>query len=172
MPSYVSIGGKLYPQREKCVVEYPFDDPLPKKDLNPCFKMMDEKEFVEKGDTLYYDGPDREASYFIKKQGKSYLGSDYRIDQNFLQKVRSQNFNSVKDFLEYYGIDEVKEKEIQEEKAMIVQKHQLPDREEELFIAGGGTVVSGDTPVISGGFGQEKVRTRDEVVNKKGQSKK
>lgn len=174
MPSYVSIEGECYPMKEQIALKYPFKEELPIDKLSEHFTVLSpeakKRGYLIEGDDVYYDGPCREAIYALANAGEKCFGKNFRHDQDFLQKVRNLNFNDEQDYLEWIGYDEKKSKELAEQKASMVQNHNPPKREEELFIAGGGYTMSGGKTLI-GGFGEERPRSEDEVRPKRGRPK-
>lgn len=157
MANFISFRGMFFPGIEEVNLTYKGKTPIPREKVS--------KYILFNGDTLtegmpfIYKGPDREAMYMLKENGVDYLGQDFTHDPSFLEMVRKLNYNSTEDYLKAIGYDENKDKQRFEKLAKKVSYHELPDREDEAFILGGGKDTSGSAKSYVGGFGEpvEKV---------------
>jgi len=166
MPNYVSDGGVHYPAKEKVGLTNTSDKPY---DNNG--------EEVAPGDPFIYEGPDRaavkelaEASGLIADPNKKIedlqvtFGTDFRKDPDFLQMTRTMGFNTPEKYLKSIGYDNEAEKKKFEERAAVIQKHELPKRHKEALILGGGKDGSiGGKQHVIGGWGNKRERSISEL---------
>ena len=126
------------------------------------FKHPNTDQMVQPDEPFIYEGPDRAALfelYQIDKTGKTTtLGENFRQNTEFLEyyaKMRNAfGFNNVNEFLAYIGYDEKEIKKQFEEKASVINKHELPKTIEEIKRIGGGSDTAGGQQVRYGGFGK------------------
>ena len=145
MPQYVSHEGIWHPAKEKVGL------------INKSGKTkeIDGKE-VKDGDPYIYEGPDRAALFELFKQKVETLGTSFRNNPEFLTAIRNQGFQSVDDYLESIGYDENKALAEFEEKASVVQKHELPEKVAGVKVLGGGKDFAAQGEDVYGGFGKPK----------------
>ena len=172
MATFISNKGEWHPAKESVGLIYVGDKTHKKEDLPDSITIS--KDVLTKGDPFIYNGPDRDALKILEQDGQvvkvegkeiKVLGSDFRKDPEFLQAIRNQGFNSVKDYLKNLGYDEEADTKKFEEKAESVLAHEVPKRNKEIRIMGGGKNTadgSADTDII-GGFGEERMRPASEV---------
>jgi hypothetical protein len=150
----------FFPAIESVSLKYEGKTSIPKDKLSKYITISGDA--LNPGEMFLYKGPDREAMYMLKEQGVEYLGQDFEHDPEFLQKVRALNFASIKEYLEFIGYNEGKDRNRFEGLAKKVSIHELPSREAEDFILAGGKDSAGNNDII-GGFGEPKVRSKEEV---------
>lgn len=171
MPEFVSIGGEWKPKKESAMMVNTFG-----KTIESEFVVgPDGSHVVKEGENFLYNGPDREAVKVLKEEGVEFMGKHFKSDPEFLQAVRNMGFNDVDAYLKHVGYDEKSDKEKQEKLACIVNKHEPPEKTDEVLAMGGGKDMSGNkSNDIIGGFGPERIRTPDEITSssKRGRTKK
>ena len=168
MARFVSFRGKFYPALEEVSLVYEGTKSIPKEKLSKFVTISGN--VLEKGMPYIYKGPDRAAMKLLKAEGVEFLGGDFQHDAEFLQMVRTMNFNTVEDYLKHVGYDREKDEKRFKEKAIEVSRHELPESEEEILIMGGGQDKANSSNDIVGGFGEPRVRPKDEI--RTGQKKK
>jgi hypothetical protein len=164
MAQFISFRGMFFPAIESVSLKYEGKSPIPKEKLSKYITIAGD--VLNPGENFLYKGPDREAMYMLKEQGLEYLGQDFQHDPEFLQKVRAFNFNTTKEYLEFVGYNEDKDRKRFEGLAQKVSIHELPSREAEDFLLAGGKDSSGDNDII-GGFGEPRVRPKEELKKTK-----
>lgn len=160
MARFISFRGMFFPAIESVSLKYEGKSPIPKDKLSKYITIVGD--VLNPGENFLYRGPDREAMYMLKEQGVEFLGQDFEHDPDFLQKVRAMNFNSIKEYLEFIGYNENKDKERFEGLAQKVSVHELPSREDESFLLAGGKDSVGNNDIV-GGFGEPRVRPKEEI---------
>lgn len=171
MPKWISDGkGFLYPSKESVGLKNLSDKPLTRK-----MKDITGKEFtisVPPGGDYVYEGPDRAALYqwweengrpdsdkMKEMEGQVKMGEDFKVNPEFVKQYSNARqmfgFNSVDEYLKYLGFDENKLKKQFDEKASIVNVHDMPKRIPESKMIGGGKNYGKDVTVqdMYGGFG-------------------
>lgn len=152
-------NGKWHPAKEKVGLINRSDKVLKIKKTD-----KEGKEYIEEvkpGEPYIYEGPDRAALYELwsrDKTGKTTtIGEDFRTNTEFLEYyAKSRNafgFASVQEFLDYLGYDTKQIKKDFNEKASVINKHELPNRIEEIKRLGGGDDRAGGGNAKYGGFG-------------------
>ena len=158
MGTFVSKEGVWYPAKEKVALKN-----VGKKDL--VYKGV----VIKPGEPFIYEGPDRVAVDELKKSGEETFGHDFRSEPEFLQAVRNMGFNTVDEYLKHIGYDQEKELKKFEDKASSVQAHEVPKPVDEIYIPAGGKDTSGNKEAdIIGGFGDQRIRSADELRKPKG----
>jgi len=165
MAQFISFKGRFYPAVEEVSLVYNGDKEIPKDKLSKYITITGE--VLSKGMPYIYKGPDRSAMAMLKQEDVEYLGREFDHDPEFLQMVRTMNFNSVEEYLKHIGYDGNKDKERFDKLAVKVSRHELPSSGEESLIMGGGQDKANSQNDIVGGFGEPKVRAKSEVkINK------
>lgn len=126
---------------------------------------------VQPGDPFVYEGPDRAAVEELEKEDEKTLGKDFRTDPEYLQATRNMGFNNPDEHLSQIGYDKEKAKSKFREKAKTTMAHEPPEKKEEVLAMGGGKDTSGEGQDIVGGFGEQRVRSVNEV-RKRGRPRK
>jgi hypothetical protein len=152
MPTYVSNRGVWHPAKEKVGLVNKSDKPIEYNGKT-----------IQPGEPFVYEGPDREAIKELHLAGRTTFGQDFKTDPEFLQMVRNRGFQSVEEYLSMIGYDEEKAEKEFEERAAVVQAHEVPKRHAEIKMLGGGKDTSGNRQDLHGGFGEERLRTPAEV---------
>lgn len=156
MPSFVSFRGKLYPAKEMISL------------TNKSNKAIEYNgKLIQPGQPFIYEGPDREAVKELMLAGQEFLGQDFKNDPDFLQAVRNRGFNTVDEYLKHIGYDEAKDEKEFKAKASVINMHELPRRHAEIIALGGGKDTSGGKQDTIGGFGDQKLRSPDDVITNK-----
>jgi hypothetical protein len=124
MPTWISDRGTWHPAKEHVVLPH----------LQGTSKEV-------------YDGPDRAALYQLwEESGKpedakkcmEVLGSDFRMDPDFIARVRQMGFESMDKYLEFIGYDDKKVAEENKKKFVDVKSHEVLKRSKEIDTPGGG----------------------------------
>lgn len=149
MPSYVSRGGKWFPQTERTALKNYSEETIKNPSTNE--KLKDEE--IKPGEDYIYHGPDRAALYELWKAKVEYFGTDFRTNPEFLQAVRNMGYTSYKTYLKDIGFDEVKLEEDFKAKSQEVNKHELPQKVKALNTLAGGRDFSGGGMDMKGDFG-------------------
>jgi hypothetical protein len=139
MPQYVSDGGVWHPAKEHAVLPH---------------LAGTEKEI--------YDGPDRAAmeelakAYGVDEKGypkQGTFGMLFEHDPDLIHRAKTLGFANVKEYADASGYDPIKAKEDFEKKASKIEKYELPKRQPERQIDGGGKDLSGQGKDKYGGLG-------------------
>ena len=153
MPSFISKDGEFYPAKEKVGLTNKSNKPI-----NYNGKV------IQPNEPFIYEGPDRAALQLLHEMGETKLGSNFKYSPDFRQAVRNQGFETVEQYLENIGYDAKKAEKEFNEKAVVINKHELPQKAREVIIMGGGKDTTGNKENdIVGGFGPEKLRKASEV---------
>jgi hypothetical protein len=161
MAQFVSCRGKFYPAIEEVSLVYNGEKDIPKDKLSKYVTVAGD--VLKKGMPYIYKGPDREAMAMLKKEDVEFLGQDFEHDVEFLQKIRTLNFNTVEEYLKFIGYDKKKDEDRFARICQEVKRHELPEEGEEALIIGGGQDKANSDNDIIGGFGEPKMRPRAEV---------
>jgi len=142
--------GEWYPRKEKVGLVNTSDKTI----------TVNGKE-IPPGDPFIYEGPDRDALTILHQQdptgGATKLGKDFRIDPEFLSKVRQLGFKTVNDYFKFIGYDEEKAKEKFEKEVAIPSREEIV-RAKDTTKLGGGRDLSGNNQNYVGGFGTEVLK--------------
>ncbi len=152
MSTWISNRGVLHPAKEEVGLMNKSKEVI-KSDF--IFGTREEG-VAQPGENFIYRGPDREALRELADQGLETLGKDFSKDPEFLQAVRNQGFNTVKDYLKFIGYDEKKEQEKFEERAHSLKSHEISESVKAIKILAGGTAPTRDDAIV-GGFGERKM---------------
>lgn len=144
MPKFISKEGVWYPQKERVAL----------KNLSKKIRIVDGKE-VKPGEDYIYEGPDRAALFELFKLKVDTLGQDFRKDTEFLQAVRNMGFKDTEDYLKFIGYDHERVEKEFKEKAVVVTKHELPEKVAAIETLGGGVDTAGEAKPRYGGFGDQ-----------------
>ena len=139
MPTYISVEGKWKPAQEHVVLPH-----------------------LSGTDKEVYDGPDRAAEFALFEAKEKEFGIDFRLDSDFLQRVKQLGFKDLNDYLDFIGYDSEKAKKTAEANLAKVNMHTPPERHEAVEPLGGGKDFTGQGNDVIGGFGEEKLRKRGE----------
>jgi hypothetical protein len=124
MPTYISKGGEWYPAHEHVVLPH----------LTGTSREV-------------YDGPDRAALYALwvesgkpedAKRCLDHLGSNFKNDPDFVNRVRQLGFTSVDEYLKFVGYDEKAAMAEAEKKITTVKSHEIVKRAKAVENDGGG----------------------------------
>lgn len=133
MPTYVSHEGLMYPAKEKVGL------------VNNSGKAMKHPitgEMIGAGDPYIYEGPDRAAMYELYLADKSgntvTFGQHFSQNTDFLQMVRNLGFKDKEEYLKFIGYNAEENKKQFEQKASVINKHELPQRVAAVKVLGGG----------------------------------
>lgn len=150
MPTFISHKGKWYPQKEKVALKNYSKKIIKNPSTDPKYK----GEKIEPGEDFIYSGGDRAALFELwrNKIEEGFLGQDFRSNPEFLQAVRNMGYTSYKKYLKDIGFNEEKVDKEFEEKAEVVNKHELPKRVEALDTLAGGRDTSGGGQDMKGDF--------------------
>lgn len=140
MPRYISKDGVWFPAKEKVGLE---------NKSNKEIEVNGEK--VAPGDPFIYEGPDRGAVIELHKAGEETLGTNFENDPDLVDRVRQRGYKDMKEYKKKMGYDAEKAEKEFNEKASIVNKHELPKRAKAIEIMGGGR---GGGKYEKGGFGK------------------
>jgi len=144
MPRFISKDGEWTPAKEKVAL------------VNRSDKTRTVgKVKVKPGEPYIYEGPDRAALFKLYEEGVDKLGTHFKSDPDFINRVRQLGF-TMEDYLKFVGYDEQKVEEDFKKNASVVTKHELPKKVKEVHTLGGGVDTSGLNPARYGGFGEPK----------------
>lgn len=130
MAEFVSVNGVWYPAKEYYV------------DAN-----------APEGKDPVYKGPNRDALTILKQQGVDKLGRHYKNNKDLIRLARSNNYNSVEEYLVAMGVDEAENTKIQEKKLSTTSSSQRKTkRKKATKQIGGGFDASGKGKHVEGGF--------------------
>jgi hypothetical protein len=139
MPTWISKNGEWYPAKEHAVLPH----------LAGTSKEI-------------YDGPDRAALVQLwQESGKpedakkclDHLGSSFKSDPDFINRVRQLGFDSVDKYLVFIGFDEKKANEIAEANLVRVKSHEIPKRAKAVESDSGGIEFGTGKVLVEGGIG-------------------
>ena len=120
MGNWISKDGKWTPKKEHVVL--------------PEFQGTDKE---------VYDGPDRDASQYLKEQGLEYLGEDFRDNPDMHDVAAKFNCKDPEEFAKKRGWKpEVEEKKFEEKESQVVT-HRNPIRIKGNEPQGGGVNIKG-----------------------------
>jgi hypothetical protein len=153
VPNFVSILGKAVPAKERVILINESGKVLTNPSA-PYSKYAGEE--VAPGAQFIYEGPDRRACFELWQAGVEHFGQDFRKSPEFLQMLRSLEFKNEKEYFKFMGIDVDEEKKRAEEKADLVNMHELPKKVEAIRALGGGRDTSGGGQDRFGDFGLPK----------------
>jgi hypothetical protein len=162
MAKFISKGGKCYPAKEKVSLTYNGDKTVYKKDLPEYFVFDGDK--LEPGDPFIYQGPCRDALKMLEEAGEDHLGMDFRDCSEFQDFINQKHQGNTAQYLKRKGYNKEKEDADFEKRAVIVNKHELPQRVKEIKAMGGGQDRTGNKENdVIGGFGSQRHRTPAEL---------
>ena len=139
MATWISVQGEWKPAKEHVVLPH-----------------------LQGTDREIYDGPDRAALLQLwedsgkptdPKKAKTFLGSSFKTDPEFIGRVRQMGFASVNEYFTAIGFDEKSDKESAEQKAVTVKSHEIAKRAKEIEIYGGGVEQGSGKVIASGAIG-------------------
>jgi len=172
MPSFISNKGVWYAAKENVGgLIYKGEKDIAKKDLPKTIIFAGE--VLKTGMAFIYNGADREALKMLHMdgydmKGERVMGHDFRKDTEFLQAIRSMNFNSVEEYLKHIGYDEAADEERFKETASKTMSHEVAEKVNEIKVLAGGRNTAGEGDLI-GGFGEERERPASELKTTKQQ---
>ena len=139
MPTYISKGGEWFPAKEHAVLPH----------LSGTSREV-------------YDGPDRAALYALwVESGKpadaknclEHLGSSFKNDPDFVNRVRQLGFAKIDDYLAFIGYDEKAANKLADENLVRVKSHEVLKRAKAIEIDGGGTEFGSGNVLVKGDIG-------------------
>ena len=139
MPTWISKEGEWFPAKEHAVLPH----------LSGTSREV-------------YDGPDRGALYQLwQESGKpedakrclEHLGSNFRNDPDFINRVRQLGFSSVKEYLAFIGYDETKAMKQAEDNLVRVKSHEVLKRAKAVETEGGGVEFGTGEVLAKGAIG-------------------
>ena len=147
MPTYVSDHtGRWFPATEEVAL------------INKSNKVIKYNgQDIQPGQPFIYNGPDRAALFELYKEGVEFFGKDFRRTPSFRQMFRNMGFNNDKEFFEWLGYDEEKEKKRFVDKISKVKAHEIPQKVREIKQLAGGKDFAGNKDNNRyGGFGDPR----------------
>lgn len=173
MPSWISDEkGLLHPAKEQVSLVNRTNKTISIEQTSEDGKKFKMK--IKPGAPYIYEGPDRASMYqwweengrptseqiAAMPSGSVTMGSNFQTNQEFMDfyaKYRQAfGFQNMKEFLDYLGYDSVKQNKRFQEKAQIVNVHELPDRVPEIKKVGGGSDTANPGKNIRlGGWGEQ-----------------
>ena len=139
MPTFISKGGEWYPAHEHVVLPH----------LVGTSKEV-------------YDGPDRAALLMLwQESGKpedakrclDHLGSNFKSDPDFVNRVRQLGFDNVEKYLAFIGYDEKAEIAKAEKNMVVVKSHEVLKRAKAIENDGGGVEFGTGEVLATGAMG-------------------
>src|SRR3990167_2850487 len=130
-PTFVSKDGIWHPAKEKIGLV----------NRSGKTKTIDGKR-IKPGDHYIYEGADRAALFVLYQDKVETLGIDFKKDPEFINRVRQLGY-TIEEYLKAVGYDEEQVKKDFEEKASVVNKHELAEKVKAVETLGGGTDTSG-----------------------------
>jgi len=139
MPTFISKGGEWYPAKEHAVLPHLSGTPRE-----------------------IYDGPDRAALLLLwQESGKpedakkclTYLGSNFKNDPDFVNRVRQLGFDNVKQYLKFIGYNEEEEMAKADKNLVTVQSHEVLRRAKAIENDGGGVEFGTGEVLAKGAIG-------------------
>jgi hypothetical protein len=139
MPTFISKGGEWYPAKEHAVLPH-----------------------LSGTDREIYDGPDRAALLMLwQESGKpedalkcmTFLGSNFKSDPDFINRVRQLGFDNVDKYLAFIGYDEKKANAQAEKNMVTVTSHQVLKRAKAIENDGGGVEFGTGEVLAKGAIG-------------------
>lgn len=139
MPTWISKGGEWHPAKEHAVLPH----------LVGTSKEV-------------YDGPDRAALLALwQESGKpedakrcmTHLGSNFKNDPDFVNRVRQLGFDNVAKYLEFIGYDEKAEMAKADAAMVTVKSHEVLKRAKAIENDGGGVEFGTGEVLAKGAIG-------------------
>lgn len=146
MPTFISKDGVWHPAKEKIGLT----------NLSGKTKTIEingKKVKIKPGDPYIYEGPDRAALFTLYQEKVETLGTNFRQDPEFINRVRQLGF-TMEDYLKAVGYDEEKVEAEFVKKAKVVTKHEIGTQVKAIETLGGGGDTSGAGQDKYGGFGK------------------